>query len=54
MTRAEQIVCHFADYIFKYISFNENVLILIKMSKFIAKCRIDNASTLIQEMAECE
>ena len=43
---------HFADNIFKGIFLNENVRISIQFSlKFVAKCTIDNKSTLVQVMA---
>ena len=44
--------CHFADDIFKCISSNENVWILIKISlKFVLKGPINNIPALIQIMA---
>ena len=45
---------HFADGIFKGISFNENVCFSIKMSlKFVPKSPIDNIPALVQIMAWC-
>ena len=46
--------CHFADDILKFIFFNENVLILIKMSlEFVPKAPINNIPALVQIMAWC-
>ena len=43
---------HFAYHIFKCISLNENVWILIEPSlKFVSKCPIDNTPPLVQIMA---
>ena len=50
--RPRQIGRHFADDIFKYIFFNENVWIPIKISlKFVPKGRINNIPALVQIMA---
>ena len=49
--RPRQNGCHFADYIFKCISFNENVWIPIKISlKFVPKGPINNSPSLVQMM----
>ena len=43
---------HFADDLFKYIFFNENIWISIEISlKFVLKCPIDDMPALVQIMA---
>ena len=50
--RLRQNHCHFPDNIFKYIFFNENVWISIKISmKFVSKGPINNFAALIQIMS---
>ena len=52
--RPRQYGWHFAD-IFKYIFFNENVWILIKISlTFVPKCPISNIPALVQIMASVQ
>ena len=50
--RPRQTCRHFADDILKWIFFNENVWILLKISlKFVPKVRINNIPALVQIMA---
>ena len=50
--RLRENVWHFADDIFKHISFNENVSILIKVPlKFVPKVATNNILALVQIMA---
>ena len=52
--RSRKSRCHFTDYIFKCIFFNENVWILNKFSlKFVPQGSITNIPALIQIMAWC-
>ena len=50
--RPSQDGCRFADYTFKYIFLNENVMILAKISlKFVRKGPINDIPALVQIMA---
>ena len=53
--RQRQNGCHFPDYIFKGIFFNENALISNKLSlKFVPKGSVNNIPALAQIMAWCQ
>ena len=50
--RPRQNWSNFADHIFKYIFWNENLRILLKISlEFVPKFRVNNSSALVQIMA---
>ena len=50
--RQRQIQCHFTDVIFKYIFWNENVQISLKIwLKSVSSIRINNIPALVQKMS---
>ena len=47
-----QYICHFVDFIFKLVLFNENCCMENQMSlKYIPKDPIDNDAALVEKMA---